>query len=105
MKGAERREKKLEEINQELSNLSKSLAGVAVSSVLKKHKITNEESITNQLSEEQKQELRNIAEKLEVLVSDFTSKNKPENVKEKLDSLESPLRELMKKKNEKESGE
>ncbi|RCW77305.1 hypothetical protein [Saliterribacillus persicus] len=95
----------MEEINQELSNLSKSLAGVAVSSVLKKHKITTDESITNQLSEEQKQELRNISEKLEVLVSDFTSKNKPENVKEKLESVESPLRELVKKNTKKESDE
>lgn len=92
-------------MNQELEKLSKSLAGVTVTSVLKKHKITNEESITNQLSEEQKQELRNIAENLESLVGDFTSKNKPENVKQELDSVESPIRELMKKVNKKESGE
>ncbi|SFL73309.1 hypothetical protein SAMN04487943_103333 [Gracilibacillus orientalis] len=95
----------MEEMNQELEKLSKSLAGVTVTSVLKKHKITNEESITNQLSEEQKQELRNIAENLESLVGDFTSKNKPENVKQELDSVESPIRELMKKVNKKESGE
>ncbi len=92
-------------MNQELKELSKSIAGVTVASVLNKHKITNEESITNELSEEQKQELRNIAENLESLVGDFTAKNKPENVKKELDSVESPIRQLMKKVNKKESGE
>jgi hypothetical protein len=91
-------------MNQELKKLSKSLAGVTVTSVLKKHKITNEETITNQLSQDQKQELKNIAENLESLVGDFTAKNKPENFKKELDSVESPIRELMKKVNKKESG-
>ncbi len=95
----------MEEINQELSKLSKSLAGMAVTNVLSKHNITSEESIANHLSEEQKQELRHIAENLETLVSNFNSKSQTANVQEKLDSVESPIRELMKKMNKKESGE
>ncbi len=94
-----------EKVGRNEPKLSKSLAGMAVTNVLSKHKITSEESITNQLSEEQKQELRDIAGNLETLVSNFTSKTQQENVKEELDSVESPLRQLMKKVNKKESGE
>ncbi len=94
-------------MNQELSRLSKSLAGMTVTSVLKKHNIAGDKQSLVDLSDEQKQELREIAKNLESIVNDYVSQNDegPEKISENLQAVESPLRKLLNKTKEKESGE
>ncbi|UOQ49677.1 hypothetical protein MUN88_06240 [Gracilibacillus caseinilyticus] len=94
----------MESMNKELNQLSKSIAGFTVRNVFQKHNITNDESVINKLSDEQRDELKNIAKNLDSLVNDFVSNNKQESVKKGAESVESPIRELMKKINKKESG-
>ncbi|QHS24217.1 hypothetical protein GWK91_15510 [Virgibacillus sp. MSP4-1] len=96
------------ELNQELKNLSKSLAGVSVSKVLQKHGI-GQDSGVNDLSESQKQELRNIAQNLETMVNEYVaqqndsnSSSQSEGGEKDSEPKESPLREFLKRKKEKE---
>lgn len=97
--------KLLKEMNQELSNLSKNLASLTVSSVLNKHKL--DKSNLNSVTDEQKQELIQVAKNLETLVNDYVNgedmKESEEDVTEILSSEESPLRKLLKKKKESEA--
>ncbi|GEL78798.1 hypothetical protein [Tenuibacillus multivorans] len=94
----------MSDMNQELTRLSKNLAGMTVARVLKKHDIAGDQASLVELSEEQKQELRDIAKNLESIVNDYVSQNDEitNNIAEELQTVESPLRKLMKKTNERE---
>ncbi|WP_102028825.1 hypothetical protein [Salirhabdus sp. Marseille-P4669] len=97
----------MKDFNKELSNLSKNLASVTVASVLRKHQVKDDKTKLNNLPEEQKEELRNIAKNLEDLVNQYSSgedmEGSEEQVKQVL-SEDSPLRMLLnKKKKERDS--
>ncbi|SET73856.1 hypothetical protein SAMN05421676_107136 [Salinibacillus kushneri] len=97
------------DINKDLEGLSKSLASVSVTDAFKKYGIDKNNGV-NELSDSQKQELRNMADNLQSMVNQFVAQQKDpssssdskEEKKKKEKSKESPLREFLNRKNEKE---